>query len=75
MEEFVWNKNSTELWPIFASDSILVRREVEAFSIGSLIAECGGILGLFLGFNFLLTWRWTLNCLINLVNKFSKIIN
>ena len=44
----------TELWTAFASDTITVKREEEAFSFGSLVADCGGVLGLFIGFNFLM---------------------
>ena len=46
----------TELWSAFASDTITVKREEEAFSFGSLVADCGGVLGLFIGFNFLMVW-------------------
>ena len=48
----------TELWTAFASDTITVQREEEAFSFGSLVADCGGVLGLFIGFNFLMVWDW-----------------
>ena len=46
----------TVLLQSFASDSVIVQREVEAFSFQSLVADCGGVLGLFIGFNFLLFW-------------------
>ena len=48
----------TELWAAFASDTVTVKREEEAFSFGSLVADCGGVLGLFIGFNFLMVWDW-----------------
>ena len=48
----------TELLPVFASDSVLVKKEQEAFSFASLVADCGGCLGLFIGFNFLMIWDW-----------------
>ena len=48
----------TELWPVFASDTVLVKKEEEAFSFVSLVADCGGVLGLFIGFNFLMVWDW-----------------
>ena len=47
----------TALIPKFASGSVEVRREVEAYSLGSLVADCGGVLGLFIGFNFLMIWE------------------
>ena len=37
-------------------------KEVEAFPFVSLVADCGGLLGLFLGFNFLMVWGWLLAC-------------
>ena len=43
---------------MFSSDTILVRKEEEAFPFASLVADCGGILGLFVGFNFLMIWEW-----------------
>ena len=43
----------SELQPIFTSDTVQVQREEEAFSFGSLVADIGGVLGLFIGFNFL----------------------
>ena len=61
--------DQTKLWPVFASNTILVRKEVEAFPLDSLVADIGGILGLFLGFNFLMTWEWMMDFLLILVNK------
>ena len=58
-----------EVWPMFASNTILVRREVEAFSFGSLVADCGGVLGLFLGFNFLMLWEWMWNIFVFLAHR------
>ena len=46
----------TILVPRFATASVQVLTEVESFSFGSLVADCGGVLGLFLGFNFLMIW-------------------
>ena len=49
----------TVLGPIiFATASVQVLREEEAFTFGSLVADCGGVLGLFVGFNFLMVWDW-----------------
>ena len=42
----------------FASDTIQILREEEAYSFLSLVADCGGVLGLFIGFNFLMIWDW-----------------
>ena len=43
----------------YISKSVEVQTEVEAFSFGSLVAEVGGVLGLFIGFNFLMVWNWS----------------
>ena len=42
------------------SSNVLVLKEEEAFSLGSFVADCGGVLGLFVGFNFLMIW----DCLV-----------
>ena len=38
---------------MLASSSIIMEKEEEAFSFESLVADVGGVLGLFIGFNFL----------------------
>ena len=48
------SQNYTRLIMNLASKKILVEREVESYSFLSFIADCGGILGLFIGFNFLM---------------------
>ena len=55
------NDTTTKVGISFTSDRILVRKEELAFPFDSLVADCGGILGLFLGFNFLMIWEWILN--------------
>ena len=57
---------------MFSSDTILVRKEEEAFPFASLVADCGGILGLFVGFNFLMIWEWMMDLLLIIVLKFIK---
>ena len=37
----------SELQPVFTSNKVQVQREEEAFSFGSLVADIGGVLGLF----------------------------
>ena len=61
--------NTTTLRPIFASDTIQVQKEEEAFPFISLVADCGGILGLFIGFNFLMIWDWVVKIWESLSNK------
>ena len=50
--------NLSTLIPYFSSKSIEVLREEEAYSFMSLVADVGGVLGLFIGFNFLMFWDW-----------------
>ena len=54
------------------SSNVLVLKEEEAFSLGSFVADCGGVLGLFVGFNFLMVWEWMLNGFSVLFNRFNK---
>ena len=48
--------NTTRLKIMFDSPYVLTEKEEEAYSIGSIVADCGGALGLFIGFNFLMIW-------------------
>ena len=41
---------------MFGSNTVTVLREEEAYSLLSLVSDCGGLLGLFIGFNFLIFW-------------------
>ena len=43
-----------------------VLKEEEAFSMGSLVADVGGVLGLFIGFNFLMLWDWIKWCYVKI---------
>ena len=52
------NKNFTMLRPSFVSNKILELTEVPAYPALSLVADVGGVLGLFIGFNFLMLWDW-----------------
>ena len=54
----------TELTLLYAGNSIEVQKEEEAYSFLSLVADVGGVLGLFIGFNFLMIWDWTVSALI-----------
>ena len=47
-------KNYTKLYLTLATKKILVEREVPSYSFLSFVADCGGLLGLFIGFNFLM---------------------
>ena len=41
---------------MFGSSQVQVEAEEEAASFSSLVADCGGTLGLFIGFNFMMLW-------------------
>ena len=47
-------QNYTQLYLTLATKKILVEREVPSYSFLSFVADCGGLLGLFIGFNFLM---------------------
>ena len=49
---------TTSLFLQFASKTIEVLEEVPAYPFLSLVADVGGVLGLFIGFNFLMLWDW-----------------
>ena len=48
--------NNTMLEVKYDSTNVVTEKEEEAYSIKTLVAECGGVLGLFIGFNFLMFW-------------------
>ena len=48
----------TEITVKFWSPSIQVLKEEEAYSFLSLVSDCGGVLGLFVGFNFLMVFNF-----------------
>lgn len=48
--------NISKLVIMFASPNLLTEKEEPAYPLGSLVADCGGVLGMFVGFNFLMVW-------------------
>ena len=48
--------NTTKVSIRFASPTMTTEQEEMAYSFQTLIADFGGILGLFVGFNFLMIW-------------------
>lgn len=50
------SSNLTSLRILFGSSEVQVEAEEEAASFPSLVADCGGTLGLFIGFNFMMLW-------------------
>ena len=41
---------------MYENSIVHVEKEELAYPLSSLIADCGGIMGLFVGFNFLMIW-------------------
>ena len=60
--------NASNVWFSFASSTVTVQKEVESYSIQSLVADYGGFLGLSVGFNFLMIWE----CVFNLIERIRK---
>ena len=50
--------NKSLLMPYFQTNFVEVQREEFAYPTISLVADVGGVLGLFIGFNFLMIWDW-----------------
>ena len=48
--------NSTEVQLVFQSSMVEILKEEQAYSLESFVADMGGVLGLFVGFNFLMIW-------------------
>ena len=59
--------NTTVISIRFASPTLTTEQEELAYSFQALIADFGGLLGLFVGFNFLMIW----DCIL-LALKFLK---
>ena len=57
---------------MFASNTVTVLREEEAYSFLSLVSDCGGVLGLFIGFNFLMFWDFVVWALKKMRMKISE---
>ena len=52
----VRKSNSTKIWLTFGSPKVTIEKEVWSYSTLSFVADCGGLLGLFIGFNFVMIW-------------------
>ena len=70
VESMLDDPNRTVVTPLF--DPIVeVLREQEAYPILSFVADFGGILGLFIGFNFLMVWGWLMWCCKYILVRFK----
>ena len=61
----------TTLSLMFTSATVSVEKEEMEFSFDDLVADCGGVLGLFIGFNFLMVWDLIFFIIKNFVKKSS----
>ena len=50
------NKNFSEIRIWFSGQTALIEKEVLDYPFITLLADFGGVLGLFIGFNFLMIW-------------------
>ena len=50
--------NKSVLMPYFSTNFVEVHKEELAYNTRDLVADVGGVLGLFIGFNFLMIWDW-----------------
>ena len=48
--------NATQVKIKLGRQTLQIEREQVAFPLSSLVADCGGTLGLFIGFNFVMIW-------------------
>ena len=60
--------NDSRVTLLHASDTVYIEQEELAYPLETMIADCGGVLGLFIGFNFLIVWDYFLK----LVDRFCK---
>ena len=49
-------KNISEIRILFSGQTVIIEKEELAYPFTSLMADFGGVLGLFIGFNFLMIW-------------------
>ena len=68
-------EGNTELDLGYASATIEVLKEEEAFSFLALVADVGGVLGLFIGFNFLMVWEEIFRACTSLHLKIKNFFN
>ena len=69
MDDLWVRENKTKIMLYFTSKSVKVLREEKAYPFGSLVADVGGVLGLFIGFNFLMVWDWMVLGIKKLLRK------
>ena len=51
----------------YATRNVIIEKEEFSFPLTSLVSECCGILGMFIGFNFLMIWDFLVVFLYKIV--------
>ena len=72
MDDLWGRENKTKIMLYFTSKSVKVLREEKAYPFGSLVADVGGVLGLFIGFNFLMIWDLACHVIRELISLSKK---
>ena len=60
--------NVTMLEIFYATRNVIIEKEEFSFPLTSLVSECCGILGMFIGFNFLMIWDFLVVFLYKISN-------
>ena len=60
--------------PIFTAEAEVLKELVTSPTI-TFMAEVGGVLGLFFGFNFLMVWKWIVWCFRRLCTVVCPLTN
>ena len=70
---FQWNRKEDhiEVYIMFSRSTISVEKEIDAYSFSSFIADYGGLLGLFVGYNFLGTFEFCVALFHRLIKKWT----
>ena len=64
-------QNGTAVRMVFESSTVYVEKEELAYDIETFVADLGGVLGLFVGFNFLMAWDFVCLLRTKLLNLYT----
>ena len=65
-------QNETNVFIMYSTSSVILEKEVKAFSFGSFVADVGGVLGLFIGFSFISLLELAIECVKKVYFKCGK---
>ena len=57
---------------MYDNSIVLLEKEELVYPMSSLIADCGGIMGLFVGFNFIMIWKLLISSTDKLVAAWER---